>query len=239
MTVFRRFATVAVAGVVFAAAAAAQEKKDKADSQVPTADLTPVWVVMDHAMDGTGGIQSGYGTSTYDVSSGATATDLKVEPVAAEDSPTIEFRNDVIKGQEGKVYVPFQLLINRDKITTKTLVISTRMAPKGATGPEAAPAAAAPADKSKNAKAAPGALAVSLGRFMGGRSARRSVGREGLQGDGRPLDRAGRLRPLHRPPPARGDRRRRHRHQDAGAEGTGRDGAPATARGPCRLPRPA
>jgi len=155
MTVFRRFATVAVAGVVFAAAATAQDKKDKADSQVPTADLTPVWVVMDHAMDGTGGIQSGYGTSTYDVSTGATATDLKVEPVAAEDSPTIEFRNDVIKGQEGKVYVPFQLLINRDKITTKTLVISTRMAPKGATGPEAAPAAAAPADKSKNAKAAP------------------------------------------------------------------------------------
>lgn len=155
MTVFRRFAIVAVAGVVFAVAAAAQEKKDKADSQVPTADLTPVWVVMDHAMDGTGGIQSGYGTSTYDVSSGATATDLKVEPVAAEDSPTIEFRNDVIKGQEGKVYVPFQLLINRDKITTKTLVISTRMAPKGATGPEAAPAAAAPADKSKNAKGAP------------------------------------------------------------------------------------
>ena len=81
MTVFRRFAIVAVAGVVFAVAAAAQEKKDKADSQVPTADLTPVWVVMDHAMDGTGGIQSGYGTSTYDVSSGATATDLKVEPV--------------------------------------------------------------------------------------------------------------------------------------------------------------
>jgi len=155
MTVFRRFAIVAVAGVVFAVAAAAQEKKDKADSQVPTVDLTPVWVVMDHAMDGTGGIQSGYGTSTYDVSSGATATDLKVEPVAAEDSPTIEFRNDVIKGQEGKVYVPFQLLINRDKITTKTLVISTRMAPKGATGPEAAPAAAAPADKSKNAKGAP------------------------------------------------------------------------------------
>jgi len=155
MTVFRRFATVAVAGVIFAAAAAAQEKKDKADSQVPTADLTPVWVVMDHAMDGTGGIQSGYGTSTYDVSSGATATDLKVEPVAAEDSPTIEFRNDVIKGQEGKVYVPFQLLINRDKVTTRTLVISTRMAPKGATGPEAAPAAAAPADKSKNAKATP------------------------------------------------------------------------------------
>ena len=155
MTVFRRFAIVAVAGVVFAVAAAAQEKKDKADGQVPTADLTPVWVVMDHAMDGTGGIQSGYGTSTYDVSSGATATDLKVEPVAAEDSPTIEFRNDVIKGQEGKVYVPFQLLINRDKITTKTLVISTRMAPKGATGPEAAPAAAAPADKSKNAKGAP------------------------------------------------------------------------------------
>ena len=104
-------------------AAAAQEKKDKADSQVPTADLTPVWVVMDHAMDGTGDIQSGYGTSTYDVSSGATATDLKVEPVAAEDSPTIEFRNDVIKGQEGKVYVPFQLLINPDKVTTKTLVI--------------------------------------------------------------------------------------------------------------------
>ena len=129
MTVFRRFATVAVAGVIFAAAAAAQEKKDKADSQVPTADLTPVWVVMDHAMDATGGIQSGYGTSTYDVSSGATATDLKVEPVAAEDSPTIEFRNDVIKGQEGKVYVPFQLLINRDKVTTKTLVISTRMKP--------------------------------------------------------------------------------------------------------------
>jgi hypothetical protein len=153
MTVFRRVATVAVAGVVFAVAAAAQEKK--ADSQVPTADLTPVWVVMDHAMDGTGGIQSGYGTSTYDVSSGATATDLKVEPVAAEDSPTIEFRNDVIKGQEGKVYVPFQLLINRDKITTKALVISTRMAPKGATGPEAAPAAAVPADKSKNAKGAP------------------------------------------------------------------------------------
>jgi hypothetical protein len=155
MTVFRRFATVAVAGVLFAAAAAAQEKKDKADSQVPTADLTPVWVVMDHAMDGTGGIQSGYGTSTYDISSGATATDLKVEPVVAEDSPTIEFRNDVIKGQEGKVYVPFQLLINRDKVTTRTLVISTRMAPKGATGPEAAPAAAAPADKSKNAKAVP------------------------------------------------------------------------------------
>jgi hypothetical protein len=72
--------------------------------------------------------------------------------VAAEDSPAIEFRNDVIKGQEGKVYVPFQLLINRDKITAKTLVISTRMAPKGATGPEAAPAAAAPADKSKTAK---------------------------------------------------------------------------------------
>jgi len=155
MTVFRMFATVAVAGVLFAAAAAAQEKKDKADSQVPTADLTPVWVVMDHAMDGTGGIQSGYGTSTYDISSGATATDLKVEPVVAEDSPTIEFRNDVIKGQEGKVYVPFQLLINRDKVTTRTLVISTRMAPKGATGPEAAPAAAAPADKSKNAKAVP------------------------------------------------------------------------------------
>ena len=76
---------MAVAGVIFVAAAAAQEKKDKADSQVPTADLTPVWVVMDHAMDGTGGIQSGYGTSTYDVSSGATATDLKVEPVAAEE----------------------------------------------------------------------------------------------------------------------------------------------------------
>ena len=154
MAVFRRFATVAVAGVIFVAAAAAQEKKDKADSQIPTADLTPVWVVMDHAMDGTGGIQSGYGTSTYDVSSGATPTDLKVEPVAAEDSPTIEFRNDVIKGQEGKIYVPFQLLINRDKITAKTLVISTRMAPKGATGPEATPAAA-PADKSKSAKAAP------------------------------------------------------------------------------------
>ena len=102
MTVFRRFAIVAVAGVVFAVAAAAQEKKDKADSQVPTADLTPVWVVMDHAMDGTGGIQSGYGTSTYDVSSGATATDLKVEPVAAEDSPTIEFRNDVIKGRRAR-----------------------------------------------------------------------------------------------------------------------------------------
>jgi hypothetical protein len=153
MTVFQRFATVAIAGVFFAAAAGAQDKK--AEGQIPTADLTPVWVVMDHAMDGAGGIQSGYGTSTYDVSSGATATDLKVEPVPAEDSPTIEFRNDVIKGQEGKVYVPFQLLINRDKVTAKTLVISTRMAPKGATGPEAAPAAAAPADKSKNAKAAP------------------------------------------------------------------------------------
>jgi hypothetical protein len=157
MTVFRRFATVAIAGVVFAAAAAAQDKdkKDKAEGQIPTADLTPVWVVMDHAMDGTGGIQSGYGTSTYDVSTGATATDLKVEPVAAEESPTIELRNDFIKGQEGKIYVPFQLLINRDRITAKTLVLSTRMAPRGAMGPEAAPAAAVPADKSKNAKAAP------------------------------------------------------------------------------------
>jgi hypothetical protein len=156
MTVFRRFATVAVAGVVFAAAAAGQEKKkDKAEGQIPPVDLIPVLTVMDHAMDGTGGIQGSYGTSTYDVSSVATATDLKVEPVAAEDSPTIELRNDFIKGQEGKIYVPFQLLINRDKITAKTLVISTRMAPKGATGPEAAPAAAVPADKSKNAKAAP------------------------------------------------------------------------------------
>lgn len=155
MTVFRRFLTVAVAGVVFAAAATAQDKKDKAESQVPTADLAPVWVVMDHAMDGTGGIQSGYGTSTYDVSTGATATDLKVEPVTAEDSPTIEMRNDIIKGQEGKVYMPFQLLIGRDKVTAKTLVISTRMAPKGATGPEAPPAGAPAADKSKNAKAAP------------------------------------------------------------------------------------
>src|SRR5690348_10574686 len=117
MTVFRRFLTVAVAGVAFAAAATAQDKKDKAESQVPTADLAPVWVVMDHAMDGTGGIQSGYGTSTYDVSTGATATDLKVEPVTAEDSPTIEMRNDIIKGQEGKVYMPFQLLIGRDKVT--------------------------------------------------------------------------------------------------------------------------
>jgi hypothetical protein len=155
MTVFRRFATVALAGVVFAAAAVAQDKKDTAAGQVPTADLTPVWVVMDHAMDGSGGIQSGYGTSTYDVSTGATATDLKVDPVPADESPTIDFRNDFIKGQEGKVYVPFQLLINRDKVTAKTLVISTRLAPKGATGPDAAAPAAAPADKSKNAKASP------------------------------------------------------------------------------------
>src|SRR4029079_1615590 len=102
-----------------------------------------------------GGLRGGEATSPSAGSRGATATDLKVEPVAAEDSPTIEFRNDVIKGQEGKVYVPFQLLINRDKVTAKTLVISTRMDPKGATGPEAAPAAAVPADKSKNAKAAP------------------------------------------------------------------------------------
>jgi hypothetical protein len=156
MTVLRRFATVAVAGVVFVAAAAAQDKKDKAEGQIPTADLTPVWVVMDHAMDGSGGIQSGYGTATYDVSSGANPTDLKVEPVAAEESPAIEMRNDFIKGQEGKIYVPFQLLINRDKVTAKTLVLSTRMAPKGAMGPEAAAAPAAPADKSKNAKVATG-----------------------------------------------------------------------------------
>ena len=156
MTVFRRFATVALAGVVFAAAAVAQDKKDKAEGQIPTADLTPVWVVLDHAMDGSGGIQSTYGQSTYDVSSGATATDLKVEPVATEDSPTIELRNDFIKGQEGKIYVPFQLLINRDKVAGKTLLISTRMAPKGATGPDAAAAPAAPADKSKNAKPAVG-----------------------------------------------------------------------------------
>jgi hypothetical protein len=155
MTVFRRLLTVAIAGAAsIAVAAAAQDKKDKAEGQIPTADLTPVWVVMDHAMDGTGGIQSGYGTSTYDVSSGATATDLKVEPVAAEESPTLEFRNDFIKGQEGKIYMPFQLLVNRDKVAAKSLVLSTRMAPKGAMGPDAPAAPAAPAEKGKNAKAA-------------------------------------------------------------------------------------
>ena len=144
---------VAVLGVALGAATTAQEKKDKADAQIPNADLTPVWVVMDAAMGGTGGVQGGYGQFTYDVTSGATATDFKVEPVTADESPTIELRNDFIKGQEGKIYVPFQLYIDRDKVTSPHLLLSTRMAPKGATGPEAAAAAAAPADKSKGAKA--------------------------------------------------------------------------------------
>jgi hypothetical protein len=160
MTFFRRFAIVAVTGVALATVAAAQDKKDKTEGQIPTADLTPVWVVMDASMGGTGGVQAGYGQSTYDVSTGATASDLKVEPVTSEESPTIELRTDFIKGQEGKIYVPFQLLIDRDKVTGKSLILSTRLAPKGSTGPEGAaagaPAApAAPADKSKNVKAAP------------------------------------------------------------------------------------
>src|SRR5262245_52806633 len=136
MTFFRRFAIVALAGVACVAVATAQDKKDKTEGQVPTADLMPVWVVMDHSMDGSGGIQSGYGQFTYDVTSGATAGDLKVDPVPAEESPTIELRNDFIKGQEGKIYVPFQLLIDRDKVNAKSLVLSTRLAPKGSTGPE-------------------------------------------------------------------------------------------------------
>jgi hypothetical protein len=153
MTFSRMLGAVALAGLVIAAAAGAQDKKDKADPQVPTADLLPVWIVMDESMSGAAGVQGGYGQFTYDVTSGATATDFKVDPVPADESPTVEIRNDFIKGQEGKIYVPFQLYVDRDKVTSPHLVLSTRLAPKGATGPDAAAPAAtpAPADKSKGA----------------------------------------------------------------------------------------
>src|SRR4051794_11555332 len=63
MTVFRRLLLTAVFGAALTAGLTAQDKdkKDRADTQLPTADLTPVWVVMDAAMAGTGGVQAGYG----------------------------------------------------------------------------------------------------------------------------------------------------------------------------------
>jgi hypothetical protein len=156
MTFFRKLSFLAAFSVAFSLAAAAQDKKDtKSDPQLPTADLTPVWVVMDAAMGGTGGVQAAYGQATYDVSSGATPGDFKVDPAPAEESPTADLRTDYIKGQEGKIYVPFQVYIERDKLASPHLVLSTRLAPKGSTGPEAPAAAAAAGDKSKAAKPAP------------------------------------------------------------------------------------
>jgi hypothetical protein len=146
----RRFVVAAlVAGVASTVVAQDKDKKDKAD-QVPTAELAPVWLVMDSSMAGTAGVQGGYGQFAYDVAPGATPADFKVEPTAADAGLTFELRNDFIKGQEGKIYVPFQLIIDKDKITNPHLELSSRVAPKGATGPEA-PAVPVPAaaDKTK------------------------------------------------------------------------------------------
>lgn len=143
--------TVVIAAVLaLAATTGAQDKKDKQDAQVTAADLASVWVVMDASMAGAGGVQGGYGQYSYEVTPGATPADFKVDPLPADQALTFEIRNDLIKGQEGKIYIPFQLSIDKDRVTNPHLELSSRLAPRGATGPET-PAVPASPDKGKAA----------------------------------------------------------------------------------------
>ncbi len=134
------------------AASAQDKKKDpKADASI-AAEFSPVYAVVDRAMSGQGGVSTEYGAATY-LATTSEAEGAKTEPAPADAALPFEFRHDVLKGQDNKIYSPFSVLVDKSKLANPRLALVTRLAPKGATGPEAplAPAAAA-ASKDKKSK---------------------------------------------------------------------------------------
>ena len=149
-TCVRRLTAMAVVLAVAGPAAAQGRKRDAKTEAALAAEFAPVYTVVNRAMSGEGGVQSGYGSSTYTVVQ-SEADGARAEPVA-EGAYTFEFRHDYLKGQENKIYVPFSVVVDKAQVTTPRLALVSRLVPKGATGPE--PAAAADTDaKAKDAKA--------------------------------------------------------------------------------------
>ena len=154
MSTFSRGVMAVGAVLALSGAASAQDKKKdpKAEAAL-AAEFTPVYAVVDRAMSGQGGVSTQYGVATYTVTKGAEGEAPKTEPAAPETGYAFELRNDVLKGQAGKIYIPFSVIVEKAKITTPRLALVSRIAPKGATGPEAALAQAPPtATKDKKAK---------------------------------------------------------------------------------------
>ena len=149
----RGLAAMAVVLAVAVPAAGQGRKRDAKAEAALAAEFAPVYTVVNRAMSGEGGVQSGYGSSTYTVIQ-SEADGARAEPVA-EGAYKFEFRHDYLKGQEGKIYVPFSVVVDKAQVTTPRLALVSRLVPKGATGPEPAPAAGKD-DKAKE-KAEPAA----------------------------------------------------------------------------------
>jgi hypothetical protein len=166
MSTFSRGVTAVCAVLALSGAASAQDKKKdvKAESTL-AAEFSPVYAVVDRSMSGTGGVSTDYGMATYLVTPSATEPP-KTDPAPADSGYVFEVRHDFLKGQQGKIYIPFSVLVDKTKVATPRLALVSRLAPKGATGPEApaaAPAAATAKEnkdkKSKDKKAAEAAPA--------------------------------------------------------------------------------
>jgi hypothetical protein len=157
MSTFSRgvMAVGAVLALSGAASAQDQKKDPKAEASI-AAEFSPVYAVVDRAMSGQGGVSTEYGAATYLVTK-SEADGAKTDPAPADAALPFEFRHDALKGQDNKIYIPFSVLVDKTKVTNPRLALVTRLAPKGATGPEApaAPAAAATSKdkKSKDKKA--------------------------------------------------------------------------------------
>ncbi len=152
MSTFSRGVVAVGAVLTLTGAAQAQDnKKDPKAEATLAAEFSPVYAVVDRAMSGQGGVSADYGTATYLVTRSETEGS-KAEPAPADTGYAFEFRNDFLKGQVGKIYIPYSVIVDKSKITTPRLALVTRISPKGATGPEAPAAPPAPAANSKDKK---------------------------------------------------------------------------------------
>jgi len=120
--------SLAVAGATPLAAQTKDSKQDKKLQEAQRVEIQGLMMAADQAM-------------TQGVADGGTAFALtpdgkKTPKIEAGTNPAaIGFRHDLLKAQQGKIYVPFTVTVEPGKLGTNNVAMYVRVAPKGAAAP--------------------------------------------------------------------------------------------------------